>query len=124
MEIVFRYVPVITWLFVALIIVITFRGIKVNKGDFRLIKDWSSKDQWQGRTTTAKLISWKQAQAMHNFDYFYIFVVSCDLDGREEIYNAAGVVKISQAASLKKGQEVIIKHQGTPPKKIAVIDID
>ncbi|AHG20860.1 hypothetical protein Z042_15550 [Chania multitudinisentens RB-25] len=124
MEIALRYIPVIAWLFVVLIVIVAFKGIKVNKGDFRLIKDWSNKDQWQGQMMTAKLISWKQARAMHNFDYFYTFVISCDLEGREKTYNAAGVVKISQAALLKKGQSVTIKYQGVPPKKIAIIGMD
>jgi hypothetical protein len=124
METISKYIPVITWLFVLFIFIVSLKGIKGNRRNFDLIKNWSSKDQWQGKTATAKLINWKQTQAMHNFDYFYTFVVSCNLDGREKIYNAAGVVKISQAALLKKGKNVTIKYQGVPPKKIAVIEID
>ncbi|KFK97920.1 hypothetical protein IV04_02395 [Serratia sp. Ag1] len=113
-----------TWLFVVFFFIITIRGIKGNRGEFGLVKDWSSRNLWEGKVANAKLISWKQMQAMHNFDYFYIFVVDCDLDGVKKTYNAAGVVKISQAALLKKGQSVTVKYQGIPPKKIAVIEID
>ncbi|CAM4079835.1 hypothetical protein SESI111939_15925 [Serratia silvae] len=119
-----QYMPVFAWLFVVLILFVSFKELKGNREGFRLIKDWSSRNQWQGKTTTATLVSWKQTKAMHNFDYFYTFVVSCDLDGSKEMYNAAGVVRISQAALLKKGQAVTIKYQGMPPKKIAVVEID
>lgn len=109
---------------VLIIIFCSFRGIKVNKDESREIKDWSSRDLWKGSISTARLISWKQLQATHNIDYFYSFTVESELDGSLKQYSAAGVVKASEVGKLRKGLVVIIKHQGVPPKKIAVIGVD
>lgn len=102
----------------------SFKGIKINKKESSEIKDWSSRDLWKGSVTTARLISWKQLQATHNIDYFYSFTVESELDGSLKQYSAAGVVKASEAGKLRKGLVVTIKHQGVPPKKMAVIGID
>lgn len=109
---------------VLIIIFCSFRGIKVNKDESREIKDWSSRDLWKGSVSTARLISWKQLQATHNIDYFYSFTVESELDGNLKQYSAAGVVKASEAGKLRKGLVVTIKHQGVPPKKIAVVGVD
>ncbi|MBD8454838.1 hypothetical protein IG568_21205 [Serratia rubidaea] len=109
---------------VLLYVYVSFKGIKINKNESSEIKDWSSRDLWKGSVTTARLISWQQLQATHNIDYFYSFTVESELDGSLKQYSAAGVVKASEVGKLRKGLVVIIKHQGVPPKKIAVIGVD
>lgn len=118
------YISLSMFVIVLLYVYFSFKGIKINKKESSEIKDWSSRDLWKGSVTTARLISWKQLQATHNIDYFYSFTVESELDGSLKQYSAAGVVKASEAGKLRKGLVVTIKHQGVPPKKMAVIGID
>lgn len=118
------YISLSMFVIVLLYVYFSFKGIKINKKESSEIKDWSSRDLWKGSVTTARLISWKQLQATHNIDYFYSFTVESELDGSLKRYSAAGVVKASEAGKLRKGLVVTIKHQGVPPKKMAVIGID
>ncbi|MEB6338034.1 hypothetical protein [Serratia rhizosphaerae] len=118
------YISLSMFVIVLLHVYFSFKGIKINKNESSEIKDWSSRDLWKGSVTTARLISWKQLQATHNIDYFYSFTVESELDGSLKQYSAAGVVKASEAGKLRKGLVVTIKHQGVPPKKMAVIGID
>ena len=118
------YVSIAMCVMILLIVVVSFKGIKVNKEGQEEIKNWSSQNLWNGDVASAKLVSWKQLQAKHNIDYFYSFTFECDLDGSSKSYNAAAVVKVSEASKLKKGLNLTIKYQGVPPRKIAVIGID
>lgn len=118
------YISLSMFVIVLLYVYFSFKGIKINKNESSEIKDWSSRDLWKGSVTTARLISWQQLQATHNIDYFYSFTVESELDGSLKQYSAAGVVKASEVGKLRKGLVVIIKHQGVPPKKIAVIGVD
>ncbi|WP_318531759.1 hypothetical protein [Serratia rubidaea] len=118
------YISLSMFVIVLLYVYVSFKGIKINKNESSEIKDWSSRDLWKGSVTTARLISWQQLQATHNIDYFYSFTVESELDGSLKQYSAAGVVKASEVGKLRKGLVVIIKHQGVPPKKIAVIGVD
>ncbi|WP_234008604.1 hypothetical protein [Serratia sp. MYb239] len=120
----YDYISLSMFVIVLLYVYFSFKGIKINKKESSEIKDWSSRDLWKGSVTTARLISWKQLQATHNIDYFYSFTVESELDGSLKQYSAAGVVKASEAGKLRKGLVVTIKHQGVPPKKMAVIGID
>lgn len=118
------YISLSMFVIVLLYVYVSFKGIKINKNESSEIKDWSSRDLWKGSVTTARLISWQQLQATHNIDYFYSFTVESELDGSLKQYSAAGVVKASEVGKLRKGLVVTIKHQGVPPKKIAVIGVD
>ncbi|MDC6108671.1 hypothetical protein [Serratia rubidaea] len=118
------YISLSMFVIVLLYVYFSFKGIKINKNESSEIKEWSSRDLWKGSVTTARLISWQQLQATHNIDYFYSFTVESELDGSLKQYSAAGVVKASEVGKLRKGLVVIIKHQGVPPKKIAVIGVD
>lgn len=118
------YISLSMFVIVLLYVYVSFKGIKINKNESSEIKDWSSRDLWKGSVSTARLISWKQLQATHNIDYFYSFTVESELDGSLKQYSAAGVVKASEVGKLRKGLVVTIKHQGVPPKKIAVIGVD
>ncbi|HGM6861995.1 TPA: hypothetical protein ACKQDZ_003352 [Serratia rubidaea] len=118
------YVSIAMCVIVLLIVFVSFKGVKVNKEGREEIKNWSSQNLWNGDVASAKLVSWKQLQAKHNIDYFYSFTFECDLDGSSKAYNAAAVVKVSEASKLKKGLNLTIKYQGIPPRKIAVIDVD
>lgn len=118
------YISLSMFVIVLLYVYFSFKGIKINKNESSEIKDWSSRDLWKGSVTTARLISWQQLQATHNIDYFYSFTVESELDGSLKQYSAAGVVKASEVGKLREGLVVTIKHQGVPPKKIAVIGVD
>ncbi|MDC6116804.1 hypothetical protein [Serratia rubidaea] len=118
------YISLSMFVIVLLYVYFSFKGIKINKNESREIKDWSSRNLWKGSISTARLISWKQLQATHNIDYFYSFTVESELGGSLKQYSAAGVVKASEVGKLRKGLVVTIKHQGIPPKKIAVIGVD
>lgn len=118
------YISLSMFVIVLLYVYFSFKGIKINKNESREIKDWSSRDLWKGSVSTARLISWQQLQATHNIDYFYSFTFESELDGSLKQYSAAGVVKASEVGKLREGLVVIIKHQGVPPKKIAVIGVD
>ncbi|MHC5178145.1 hypothetical protein [Serratia rhizosphaerae] len=124
MNIISEYASMAVWIVAIIIVFVSFKGVKVNKEGREEIKNWSSQSLWKGDVTSAKLVSWKQLQATHNIDYFYSFTVESELDGSLKQYSAAGVVKVSEAGKLRKGQVVTIKHQGVPPKKMAVIGID
>ncbi|CAE1151612.1 hypothetical protein ACWA06_15925 [Serratia rhizosphaerae] len=124
MSFISEYASMAVWIVAIIIVFVSFKGIKVNKEGQEEIKNWSSQNLWNGDVASAKLVSWKQLQAKHNIDYFYSFTFECDLDGGTKKYNAAAVVKVSEASKLKKGLNLTIKYQGVPPKKIAVIGID
>jgi hypothetical protein len=115
-----QYLSVIAWVVVLLIVVIAVKGVRGNGDEFKLIKDWSSKNSWAGTLTAATLISWEQTKAMNNFDYFYVLTFKIDALGGQGKYRAAGVVKVAQASLLKKGMKLTVKYHGIPPTKIAV----
>ncbi|EMX8467022.1 hypothetical protein AAH178_002915 [Serratia marcescens] len=115
-----QYLSVIAWVVVLLIVVVAVKGVRENGDEFKLIKDWSSKNSWSGTLTTATLISWEQTKAMNNFDYFYVFTFEIDGLGGQGKHRAAGVVKVAQASLLKKGMKLTVKYHGIPPTKIAV----
>ncbi|MGW1444226.1 hypothetical protein ACWA06_15935 [Serratia rhizosphaerae] len=115
---------IFAWSVIFTLVFISIRGLRGQKDDIKEIKNWIGRDLWKGSISTGRLISWKQLQATHNIDYFYSFTVESELDGSLKQYSAAGVVKASEAGKLRKGLVVTIKHQGVPPKKMAVIGID
>jgi hypothetical protein len=119
-----EYISIAMCIVAVLVIVVSFKGVKVNQNDRSEIKNWTSQSLWKGNITSAKLISWKQLQATHNIDYFYSFTFESDIEGSPKQYSAAGVVKVSEAGGVKKGLDLKIKYQGIPPKKIAVVGID
>ncbi|WBF45532.1 hypothetical protein [Serratia rubidaea] len=115
---------IFAWSVIFILVFISIRGLRGQKDNIKEIKNWIGRDLWKGSVTTARLISWQQLQATHNIDYFYSFTVESELDGSLKQYSAAGVVKASEVGKLREGLVVIIKHQGVPPKKIAVIGVD
>ncbi|AVJ19861.1 MULTISPECIES: hypothetical protein [Serratia] len=102
----------------------SLRGLKGQGGDFTEIKNWLSRDRWKGDIKDASLVSWRQTNATNNFDYYFIFTFDANLDGEDKQYSAAAVVRASEIPKLKKGLPIIIKYDGNPPKKIAVMSVD
>ncbi|WP_242430070.1 hypothetical protein [Kluyvera intermedia] len=104
-------------------IFVCLRGLKGQKTDVMEIKYWLSRDKWQGEVTTATLREWKQTSTMHNFNHFFIVTFDANLEGRVKQYKAAAALKVSEIPHLKKGMPIMIKYQGVPPKKIAVLSM-
>ena len=104
-------------------IFICLKGLKGQKEDVTEIRYWLSKDKWQGEVTTATLREWKQTSTTHNFDYFFIVTFDANLEGGVKQYKAAATLKVSEISQLKKGMPIVIKYQGVPPKKIAVLSM-
>ena len=102
-------------------IFVCLRGLKGQKTDVMEIKYWLSRDKWQGEVTTATLREWKQTSTMHNFNHFFIVTFDANLEGGVKQYKAAAALKVSEIPQLKKGMPIVIKYQGVPPKKIAVL---
>lgn len=104
-------------------IFICLKGLKGQKADITEIKYWLSRDSWQGEVTTGTLREWKQTTTTHNFDPFFIVTFDANLEGGVKQYKAAAVLKVSEIPQLKKGNPVVIKYQGIPPKKMAVLSM-
>ena len=68
-----EHASVIAWGAFSLIIFIALKGLKDQGGDFKYIKDWSSRESWKGEVKEASLISWNQTKTMNNVDYYFIF---------------------------------------------------
>jgi hypothetical protein len=105
------------------LIFISLRGLKGQKADMTEIKYWLSRDSWQGEVTTGTLREWKQTTTTHNFNPFFILTFDANLEGSVKQYKAAAVLKVSEIPQLKKGNPVVIKYQGIPPEKMAVLSM-
>ncbi|WP_313353419.1 hypothetical protein [Kosakonia cowanii] len=114
-----KYLHFIPWILVGLIVVSSLKGIKVNKEENTLIREWNTKDKWQGEVTAASIIDWKQLNVMRNFDYFYLFTLESNIGGKKTVLKAAGVIPVSQAKLIKNGASVVVKYS-IQPKKTAV----
>jgi len=104
-------------------IFICLKRLKGQKEDVTEIRYWLSRDKWQGEVTMATLRQWKQTSTTHNFDYFFIVTFDANLEGGVKQYKAAAALKVSEIPQLKKGMPIVIKYQGVPPQKIAVLSM-
>ncbi|MDK1706476.1 Uncharacterised protein [Serratia rubidaea] len=102
----------------------TLRGLKGQGDDLTKIKHWLSKDRWKGEIKEALLVSWRQTNATNNLDYYFVFTFEMNIDGENKQYSAASVVRVSEVPKLKPGLPIIIKYDGVPPEKIAVMSVD
>ncbi|WP_203067048.1 hypothetical protein [Serratia sp. Tan611] len=100
------------------------RGLKGQGDDLIKIKYWLSKERWKGEIKEALLVSWRQTNATNNFDYYFVFVFEISVGGKNKQYSAAAVVRVSEVSKLKAGLPIIIKYDGVPPEKIAVMSVD
>lgn len=119
-----EHASVIAWGAFLLIIFIALKGLKDQGGDFKYIKDWSSRESWKGEVKEASLISWNQTNTMNNVDYYFIFKFEITGGDIGDYYQAAAVVKVSDVSKLHKGMKIHVKVDGMPPKKTAVLDED
>lgn len=119
-----KYLHFIPWILVVLIVVSSLKGIKVNKEENTLIREWNTKDKWQGDMTVASIIDWKQLNVMRNFDYFYEFTLESTIGGKKTVLKAAGVIPVSQARLIKNGASVVLKYSLNPPKTAVEYIVD
>lgn len=119
-----KYLHFIPWILVVLIVVSSLKGIKVNKEENTLIREWNTKDKWQGDVTAASIIDWKQLNVMRNFDYFYEFTLESTIGGKKTVLKAAGVIPVSQARLIKNGASVVLKYSLNPPKTAVEYIVD
>ena len=106
-----------------LIIFVSLRGLKGQKEDFQEIRDWLTKEKWQGELTTGSLKSWKQTSTTNNFDYYFIMTFEATIDGKINEHKAAAVVKASDIPKLKKGMPILVKYQNKAAGKMAVVEL-
>ncbi|HBY9523154.1 TPA: hypothetical protein MJA18_000618 [Klebsiella aerogenes] len=102
----------------------SLRNLKGQGGDLTEIKNWLSRERWPGEIKNASLVSWRQTNATNNFDYYFVFTFEANIEGTTKQYNAAAVVRASEIPKLKPGLQLTIKHEGVPPKRMAVMDVD
>lgn len=82
--------------------------------------DWNARAKWNSEVTTASVVDRRQLNVMHNFDYFYIFTLECNIRGQKTLFKAVGVIPVSQANLIKKGASAVVKYSIHPPQKTAV----
>ncbi len=106
-----------------LIVFVSLRGLKGQKEDFQEIRDWLTKDKWQGELTTVSLKSWRQTSTTNNFDYYFIMTFEATIGGKTSDHKAAAVVKVSDVPKLKKGIPSLVKYQNKASGKMAVVEL-
>ncbi|MDU9353321.1 hypothetical protein PGS10_01550 [Klebsiella sp. 141153] len=99
-------------------------GLKGQGGDLTELKNWLSRERWPGEIKNVSLVSWRRTNATNNFDYYFAFTFYTNIEGTTKQYNAAAVVRASEIPKLKPGLQLTIKHEGVPPKRMAVIDVN
>jgi len=63
---------------------IMFSIFKPNKNELIGIKNWNTRDTWQGVTVTTEAKSWSQTETKYGNDFFYDFSVLLVIDGKEK----------------------------------------
>lgn len=119
-----KYLHFVPWVLVGINIFYSIKGIKVNKEENTLIRQWNSRGKWQGEVTAASVVEWKQLSVMHNFDYFYLFTLECSISGEKKVLKAAGVIPVSQVKLIKKGASVGVKYSLNPTKTAVEYIVD
>ncbi|AOR65421.1 hypothetical protein [Pectobacterium wasabiae] len=107
--------------FLSFFIVISL--FKPNKNELLGIKNWKTRDKWQGTTVTTEIKSWSQTETKYGNDFFYNFDFPIYLNGKEKLYTAKGLVRPNDIHKLRKGMEVVVKYNEDSPPKVAVIDV-
>ncbi|WP_380180334.1 hypothetical protein [Kalamiella sp. sgz302252] len=120
MEFLSEHAIKISWAIFILIIFISLRGLKDQKEDIGLVRDWKKRNEWPGEICQARLTAWRQTKIRYGLNY--LFVLTFEYKMKE--YNAITDIKPINMSRLKKNMEVMVKFDAFPPSRIAVIDID
>ncbi|ACX88207.1 hypothetical protein F6Q07_21485 [Pectobacterium parmentieri] len=107
--------------FLSFFIVISL--FKPNKNELLGIKNWKTRDKWQGTIVTTEIKSWSQTETKYGNDFFYNFDFPIDLNGKKKLYTAKGLVGPNDIHKLRKGMGIIVKYNEDSPPKVAVIDV-
>lgn len=102
---------------------VMFSIFKPNKNELFEIKNWKTREEWQGEVITTEPKSWSQTDTKYGNDFFYNFKVPLTIAGKENILTAKGLVRPNDIHKLKKGVKVIVKYSDDIPTKVAVIDV-
>ncbi|WIM55700.1 hypothetical protein P7T05_03820 [Pantoea anthophila] len=102
---------------------VMFLIFKPNKNELIEIKNWKTRDEWQGNVITIEPKSWSQTDTRYGNDFFYNFNVPLTVAGKEKVYSGKGLVRPNDIHKLKRGIRVIVKYNESNPPKVAIIDI-
>ncbi|MCU5771713.1 hypothetical protein N5923_08940 [Erwiniaceae bacterium BAC15a-03b] len=114
---------IISTAFFFLLIFSSLRGLKDSKGDLTKIKHWLNLRTGKGDLADGTLLSWHQTETTYGEDYLFLMTLLSNVEGEEKEYQAVGLVRASKIHLLKKTLPLTIKYQGTPPKKMSVINV-
>lgn len=102
---------------------VMFSIFKPNKNELIEIKNWKTREQWQGEMITTEPKSWSQTDTKYGNDFFYSFKVPLTIAGKESMHTGKGLVRPNDIHKLKKGIRVIVKYSEDTPPKVAIIDV-
>ncbi|AYH05902.1 hypothetical protein F6Q07_21495 [Pectobacterium parmentieri] len=124
MSFISEYIAVLLVTFALITIFASFKGLKGQKEDSIQIQQWLTRESWKGEVAQGKLKTWKQITTTNNYNHYYILTFESSFNGMPENYSAAIVLNVTEVVKLKKDFPLVVKYQGVPPKKIAVLSVE
>lgn len=107
-----------------LFIVVSFVLMKPNKAEIATLKDWTSRDRWEGDVTHAQLESWYQTDTKYGNDFLYDFYFNATLNNVTRKFKAKGLVRPDDIHKLKKGLVLVVKYGPGSPPRLAVLAVN
>lgn len=121
----FTEAPLIIGVIVSILgIILAFSTLKPNKDEVTTLRDWSSREKWNGQIIEASLESWHQTDTKYGNDFLYDFTFTATVNDTRKQYVAKGLVRPNEVHKIQKGLILVIKYNADNPPRIAVMAID
>jgi len=121
----FTETPLIIGVVVSVLgIIFAFSTLKPNKNEITTLRDWSSREKWDGKIIEASIETWHQTDTKYGNDFLYDFSFTAPINNINKKYVAKGLVRPNEIHKIQKGLTLIIKYNNDNPPRIAVVAID
>lgn len=105
-------------------VMLAFSTLKPNKNEITTLRDWTSREKWDGQIMKAQIEIWQQTDTKYGNDFLYDFTFTASINNVTKKYIGKGLVKPNEIHKVKKGLTLIIKYSNDNPPRLAVIAID